>query len=869
VTEAFSFDLFLSHSSKDNAVVRPLAERLRADGLKVWFDEWVLKPGDSIPAKIEEGLEHSRVLVLCMSAQAFGSDWAQLEAGTFRFRDPLNRERRFIPLRLDDAPIKGSLAQFLYINWCPAGREQEYAKLRDSCHHQQALASPEQRQDEFPVIRPYLEEVAAEKPYQLTNHEDFVERMVAASGGVLADRRERPTKTETLGQFLEREPKVVLLGEPGAGKTTCLLHLAWRAAYRALKEPEVGEIPFYVALKEYQGQADLNTLVARNINRILSSRRMELASDRSQSLTVLKELLSRSSLKFLFLLDGMNEVAPEFYMALRAALIDLLSSPHRIVISCRERDYDASLRGAAPVRLMGLNARDIYHYLAHELRGEGTSIFHGQIESDEQMLSLASNPLMLWMITELARDDKNTRLEANHGRLFRQFVKYMPRLRRAEGVRSEVPFDLVSRTLANIGFEMKERGRLTAELGEIREWGIVTPNQPLEKVLTEGKEWRFLKSHGVADDPLEFLHPLFLEYFAAVHLESELRRQNPESVLRARVLSGAWDEVIVMLTGICENPMDVSRWLLNLARAGTRKRPALIACQCWKTIPEIKQRVKRSSVEGALIDALHDSDANVRSLAAAECGYPFESLGVVKALIGLLIDADEQVREKAVTGIGSAAKAIGTKPLISMLGDPSATVRASAAWALGSIGQRSAVKPLIAALHDPVAEVRENVAGALGQVGDPAAIKSLSAALKDTDAGVRREAAVSLGQTFDARAIKPLAGALKDTDPSVRKEAVEALAAPGLPKAVAPLLSALRDSDSDVRWSAVHALGELGDESALLELDRLSREDSGETSFVMVSMGPVKDEPYWGGKISDAAAKAAKLVRERLSSANV
>ena len=80
MTESFPYDVFLSHSSKDKAVVRPLAERLRTDGLKVWFDEWVLKPGDSIPAKIEEGLEHSRVLVLCMSANAFGSDWAQLEA---------------------------------------------------------------------------------------------------------------------------------------------------------------------------------------------------------------------------------------------------------------------------------------------------------------------------------------------------------------------------------------------------------------------------------------------------------------------------------------------------------------------------------------------------------------------------------------------------------------------------------------------------------------------------------------------------------------------------------------------------------------------------------------------------------------------
>ncbi|MBE3119032.1 MAG: toll/interleukin-1 receptor domain-containing protein, partial [Candidatus Atribacteria bacterium] len=74
--DAFRYDVFLSHSSKDKEVVRALAERLRKDGLRVWFDEWEIKPRDSIPAKIEDGLEHSRVLVLCMSANAFGSDWA-------------------------------------------------------------------------------------------------------------------------------------------------------------------------------------------------------------------------------------------------------------------------------------------------------------------------------------------------------------------------------------------------------------------------------------------------------------------------------------------------------------------------------------------------------------------------------------------------------------------------------------------------------------------------------------------------------------------------------------------------------------------------------------------------------------------------
>ncbi|MEO5916694.1 MAG: TIR domain-containing protein [Luteolibacter sp.] len=133
MSEDFRYDVFLSHSKKDKQIVRDIAERLKKDGVKVWFDEWELKPGDSIPSKIEEGLESSRVLVLCMSANAFGSDWTQLEAGTFRFRDPLNKDRRFIPLRLDDATIKGSLGQFLYINWGLEHRDKEYSNLVDAC----------------------------------------------------------------------------------------------------------------------------------------------------------------------------------------------------------------------------------------------------------------------------------------------------------------------------------------------------------------------------------------------------------------------------------------------------------------------------------------------------------------------------------------------------------------------------------------------------------------------------------------------------------------------------------------------------------------------------------------------------------------
>ena len=111
----FKFDVFLSHSVKDKDTARDIANRLKSDGVRVWFDDWEIKPGDSIPSKIEDGLQHSRVLVLCMSAAALAADWPQLESHTFRFKDPLNHNRRFIPLRF--ARLKGSLAQF---NWRPS-----------------------------------------------------------------------------------------------------------------------------------------------------------------------------------------------------------------------------------------------------------------------------------------------------------------------------------------------------------------------------------------------------------------------------------------------------------------------------------------------------------------------------------------------------------------------------------------------------------------------------------------------------------------------------------------------------------------------------------------------------------------------------
>ena len=70
----FQYDVFLSHSAKDKAVVRPLAERLRQDGLKVWFDEWAPSPAGACPSLTGVGEGARRAGEGCMSAHAFGSD---------------------------------------------------------------------------------------------------------------------------------------------------------------------------------------------------------------------------------------------------------------------------------------------------------------------------------------------------------------------------------------------------------------------------------------------------------------------------------------------------------------------------------------------------------------------------------------------------------------------------------------------------------------------------------------------------------------------------------------------------------------------------------------------------------------------------
>jgi hypothetical protein len=129
MSTTFDYDVFLSYSTKDKEVVHDLAERLRNDGVRVWLDVWVIQPGDSIPLKIQQGIEQSRTLLMCMSPHYIESEWGKLEHYSLLFRDPTNTQRRFIPVLIADCEPPDIIAQFLYVDW-RLPTDAAYEKLR-------------------------------------------------------------------------------------------------------------------------------------------------------------------------------------------------------------------------------------------------------------------------------------------------------------------------------------------------------------------------------------------------------------------------------------------------------------------------------------------------------------------------------------------------------------------------------------------------------------------------------------------------------------------------------------------------------------------------------------------------------------------
>ncbi|MGI5102523.1 TIR domain-containing protein [Treponema vincentii] len=78
--EPKEYDFFISHASEDkDSIVRELAVALQAEGIKVWYDEFILKIGDSLRKSIDKGLVNSRYGIVIISPDFIKKNWTEYE----------------------------------------------------------------------------------------------------------------------------------------------------------------------------------------------------------------------------------------------------------------------------------------------------------------------------------------------------------------------------------------------------------------------------------------------------------------------------------------------------------------------------------------------------------------------------------------------------------------------------------------------------------------------------------------------------------------------------------------------------------------------------------------------------------------------
>ncbi|HSK79602.1 MAG TPA: tetratricopeptide repeat protein [Thermoanaerobaculia bacterium] len=108
---AKTFDIFLSHNSKDKPAVRQIAEALRDRGLEVWLDEWELVPGRPWIPELERQIQTARTVAVFVGENGLGP-WERPEMEV-ALMEGVRRGISIIPVPLPDAPADLTLPAFL------------------------------------------------------------------------------------------------------------------------------------------------------------------------------------------------------------------------------------------------------------------------------------------------------------------------------------------------------------------------------------------------------------------------------------------------------------------------------------------------------------------------------------------------------------------------------------------------------------------------------------------------------------------------------------------------------------------------------------------------------------------------------------
>lgn len=264
-------DVYLCYNSADADWVRNLAEQLESetiDGLpgsrrlRVFLDQWDIDSGESLIQRMNEGMKHSRFVVTVLSPEFMKAPWPTFEWTHIVSEDPMNVQKRLIPVRVRDVSLDGKER----IDFCAPFRGLKYIDFR--------------RKDDFTrMFRALVRRVRGQAQERGAIRQPLASVVpVVANGGT--EESWRPDKVDEvlLSNLLQVEslPAVIWSAETEARKKSDVLALVKQTPGFILKE---GKLYTFEDLRD--GNAMLrNAVNVQTIGKPLSSQEWLLHDDR-------------------------------------------------------------------------------------------------------------------------------------------------------------------------------------------------------------------------------------------------------------------------------------------------------------------------------------------------------------------------------------------------------------------------------------------------------------------------------------------------------------------------------------------------------------------------------------------------------------
>ena len=109
--------IFISYAHQNKDFVMALVNELNSLGLDVWFDQWEILAGESIPEKLSQGSRETDFMLVIFSKASQISRWQQKEWEA-KFIDEINTNKvSIIPIKIEECEIPQILKTKQYINF--------------------------------------------------------------------------------------------------------------------------------------------------------------------------------------------------------------------------------------------------------------------------------------------------------------------------------------------------------------------------------------------------------------------------------------------------------------------------------------------------------------------------------------------------------------------------------------------------------------------------------------------------------------------------------------------------------------------------------------------------------------------------------